>query len=360
MIVVKMKRIGTTLFVGTGEAVPNPNELVDNEVVLAQLRAAGFDTGEKTGDSTEKLVGIRTRWMPPVERSSYDLALEAAHNAVAMAADRDPGFSVNKIRLIHSGGSTPDMIHPAIATRLQHALGVPVGDCEGRDIMLACTSGIDALTLADSRLRDIAVMEGITEPIYALISFGEAIATQANLPTNMDYTLWGCGAGAVVLRYDPSDDREVGILATKDICDGERAIYTESVGVGHRLDYHDKLPHATMGIYGKDIHRYAIREIPKFMRKFLEARDFETANPRSAFLPHNSNMSMQVHIAEALGFPVERMYTRIRERGNSSSASILITLDYFNRAGAFEADDRLFFAAFGGGMSMSFVDYRWD
>lgn len=354
-------RLGSSVIVGTGEAAPKPEEMVGNDEVLTRLKTAGFDIGDKTGESTEKLVGIATRWWTPVDRDSFDLALEAARNAVEDAQAHDRDFDLSRIRVVHSGGSTPDMIHPAIACRLQFALGVPVGEVESRDIMLACTSAIDGLALADSRLRQLALEEaqdGLPpKPLYALVAVGETIGSQANPPVNLDYTLWGCAGGAILLKYDPQGDPAVGIQGTRTVSDGEHSIFTESIGVGHRRDYWDKAPFATMGVHGKDLHRYAIREVSRQLKKFMARQGLQNLDERAAFLPHNSNLSMQLSIGKELGFLPERVFTRIKDRGNTSSASIPITLDYYRRKGCFESGDRLLIAAFGGGMSMCFVDY---
>lgn len=354
---------GTTTIVSTGEAVPPPGEMVGNDEVLDQLRTAGFDLGNKTGETTERLVGIATRWLTPPAVSSFDLSLEAAKQAVETAQANDPEFSLAEVRLVHSGGSTPDMIYPATACRVQYALGVAVGKCEARDISLACTSALDGLALADSRLRHVSAMErarGLEpRPIYGIVAFGETIGTQSNPPTSLDFTLWGCGAGAIVIKFAPRDTRRVGILATRCLSDGERADWTESIGIGVRPDYWNRHPHATMGTHGKDVHRYGLREITRFLKTFMEEEGFDASTAGTAFLSHNSNLSMQMGIGRELGFRPERIFTRIRERGNTSSASVLITLDYFTRNGCFDSGDRLLLASFGGGMSMTFVDYVW-
>jgi 3-oxoacyl-[acyl-carrier-protein] synthase-3 len=358
-----MALFGATTIVGTGEAAPPPAEMVANDAVLDMLRGAGFDVGDKTGESTERLVGIATRWLTPPAVCSFELALDAARRAVETARTNDPEFSLAEVRVVHSGGSTPDMIYPAAACRLQHVLDVPVGRCEARDISLACTSALDGLLLADSRLRHISAMErarGVEpRPIYGIVAIGETIGTQSNLPSSLDFTLWGCGAGAVVIRFDPRDTHQVGILATRCLSDGQRADWTESIGIGVRPDYWNRRPNASMGTHGKEIHRYGLREIARALKAFVAEEGIDTGAEGAAFLPHNSNLSMQMGLGKDLGFRPERIFTRIRQRGNTSSASVLITLDYFTRNGSFNSGDRLLLAAFGGGMSMAFVDYLW-
>ncbi|MEO1369121.1 MAG: 3-oxoacyl-[acyl-carrier-protein] synthase III C-terminal domain-containing protein [Acidobacteriota bacterium] len=47
------------------------------------------------------------------------------------------------------------------------------------------------------------------------------------------------------------------------------------------------------------------------------------------------------------------------ERGNTSSASIPISLAHYARRGRFQSGDLLILAAFGGGMAIDIALYRW-
>lgn len=342
-------RRGSVRMIGFGESVPPPAELVDNDHVLAVLERRGVDTRGKNGADTEDLVGIRTRWWSTL--SSTEHAVAAARAAIADARQRDPAFETGALRLVHSGGSSPDNVFPACACEVQGALEIAPESCEARDVSLACSSWVDGLLLAASRMRD----KGFR---YGLVANGESIGTRLNAPTSLSFCLWGDGGGAVVLAHDPDGDPNVGLLADRAISDGQLASWTRSKKLGthpHHGAY--ELPDASMGDHGKDIHRYAIRTVSSAILELLE--EAGCAGQPFWLLPHNSNLGMVRQIGRRVGLDDERVVTRIRERGNTSSASIPITLAEATANRTFAPGDLIVMAAFGGGMAINLVLYRW-
>lgn len=341
---------GSLRIAGFGESPLVASELVANDDVLAILAERGVDIRGKNGEDTEKLVGIRTRWWSRL--SSTEHAVAASRAAIADADRRSGGaFRPELIELVHSGGSSPDNLFPACACEIQGALGVPPESCEARDVSLACASWLDALILAGSRMR----AKGMR---YGLVAVGESIGTRLNAPTSLSFCLWGDGGGAVVLEYDPEGDPEVGFVADKAISDGRFAGWTRSLKLGTHPD-HAEFPHldASMLDKGKDIHRYCIREVPKAVERLLAEHGF--AGPPDFLVPHNANLGMVHQIGKRLGVPEDRVLTRIAERGNTSSASIPLTLAHYAAEGVFGSGDVVVLAAFGGGMAIDLAVYRW-
>jgi len=345
-----MENGGCVRFAGLGESRVVEAELVTNDEVLAILVEHGVDTRGKNGADTEDLVGIRTRWWSRM--SSTEHALEASRAAIADAAHRNGGaFDASMIELVHSGGSSPDNVFPACACEVQGALGVPPETCEARDVSLACASWLDALLLAASRMR----AKGFR---YGLVAVGECVGTRLNAPTSLSYCLWGDAGGAVVLEYDPAGDPAYGLVADKAISDGQYASWTRSLKLGTHPDHAAyPYPDASMLDKGRDIHRYAIREVSKAIAKLLADHGF--SDPPDYLVPHNANLGMVHQIGKRLGVPEERVLTRIAERGNTSSASIPITLAHYAGAGRFRRGDLLAITSFGGGMAIDVALYRW-
>ena len=343
-----MKISGSLRILGIGESPPEPAEMVSSEQVMALLAARGVDTKGKTGADTEKLVGIASRWWSKL--TSTEHALRASRQAIADAETRSGGaFTVEQIQLVHSGGSSPDNLFPACACELQGALGIPPEDCEARDISLACASWLDALMLAGSRMMQKGQR-------YGLVAVGESIGSRLNPLTSLSCCLWGDGGGAVVLEYDPNGDPKVGVLADKAISDGQYAAWTLSKKLGtHPHHEQFEFPEASMLDHGKDIHRYAIRKVPAVVEELLAQTNLKT--DRAYLLPHNANLGMVQQIGKRLGIPEERVLTAVVERGNTSSASIPITLA--REVATFQSGDLLIFAAFGGGMAIDVMLYRW-
>lgn len=342
-----MAEQGCVKFIGFGEARTMESEMVDNDQVLAKLKEAGVETKGKIGEDVEKLVGIKKRWHS--YQTSFDLAHFASLAACQNAREKThSAFKNERLQLIHSGGASPDDVFPACACRLQYELGAV--NCEARDISLACTSWLDGVLLAASRMRD----KGLH---YGLVAVGETIGSKMNPPTSFDYSLWADGGGAVVLEFDRDGDSHYGIVADKGISDGRYANWTRSIGVGVRRYHRDQTLNSSMEGHGKDIHRYVIEDVSRYLVEFLDEEGIEGEYPY--LLPHNANLSMVRKVGKKIGLPPERVLTTIEDRGNTSSASIPITLAHYEKQNKFKKDDLLIFAAFGGGMSIDFMLYRW-
>lgn len=345
------RRDGSLRILGLGESTPVPAELVTNDQVLAMLAERGVDVRGKTGLDTEKLVGIRTRWWSRL--SSTEHAIRASRSAIADAAAKSGGaFDPARIRLVHSGGSSPDNVFPAAACEVQGALRIPPEACEARDVSLACASWLDAFVLAGSRMRQ----KGFR---YGLVTVGECVGSRLNAPTSLSCCLWGDGGGAVVLEHDPEGDPEVGVLADRAVSDGQFADWTRSLKLGTHPDHASfPYPDASMLDHGRDIHRYAIRTVTAVIAELLASEGL--AADGAYLVPHNANLGLVLQIGRRLGIPEERVVTSIAERGNTSSASVPITLACAARDGRFAAGDLLILAAFGGGMAIDVVLYRWS
>jgi 3-oxoacyl-[acyl-carrier-protein] synthase-3 len=341
------QRQGSLQIIGTGAAVPDPSKITDNDTVLQTLREHGVDIGNKVGIDTQNLTGIAHRSLE--DRDSFDFALDASTRAIEAAKATDPSFSQDQLGIIVSGGSTPDWVYPSCACRLQGAL-LGADSCEAFDISLACSSGIAGLNIVGSRMRDLGFK-------YGLVAFGESIATRSNTPTSMNHTLWGNAGGAFVVRLDPEGDPRYGLFADTIISDGQYSGWTRSAGIGAHPSNVGQTPNASMEGHEKDIHRYGLRMVPRAIQKFL---DENGVSDNLYLFPHNSNLKMMVNIGKEIGLPEERVLSRISEQGNTSSASILSSLDYFVRERHFKKDDVLIFAAFGGGMAMALSLYRWS
>lgn len=339
-------RRGSFQIIGTGASLPDPAFTIDNDRVLSDLRANGVDIGAKTGDDTQNLTGIVSRSYD--DKESYELALDAALRAIQMAKENDPDFSEELLDIVVSGGSTPDHVYPACACRLQGAI-LGAKNSEAFDISLACSSGIAGLNLVSSRMRDKGYR-------YGLVAVGECIGTRSNTPTSLNYTLWGNAGGAFVVRFDPDGDETFGLFADKILSDGQYADWTKSVGIGSHPSNFGTPMNASMEGHEKDIHRYGSRAVPGALKQFLAEND---VSDEVYLFPHNSNLKMMINIGKEIGVPEDHVLSRIREQGNTSSASILSSLDYFVREKRFKQGDILVFAAFGGGMSIALGLYRW-
>ncbi len=337
---------GRVEFIGFGHYHPEPHEVVSVHDFLA--RQGPHE--RPVPDQTLEKVGIETRI--ETSRSVLELALSAAKEALADAETHSSCFSRNQIAGVVGGGATPDRIFPGLAHQLQHSLGL-TGVRYGHDVSAACSSW----TVAVTALRNQMLVGDYPLP-FGLVCIPDRTGMDMASPTDRNSFLWGNGAGATVLAYNPDGDPKIGVVTTTGLIDGSRADWIVARGkLGVNPLIVGEEPNVDFGAYGPEIQSYVIKGLPPLIREHMEKADLQIDN-RTFLVPHNANQAMVNKVGARLEIPAERVLTSLREWGNTSGASIPITLSRLART-TFQTGDLLILASFGAGMMFDIIFYRW-
>ncbi len=175
-----------------------PEEIVRNE----DLEALGCDAGwilQRTG--------IRERRRAAPDQATSDLALAAAHDALASAK-----MTADSIDLLIVGTVTPDSPMPATACRVAERLGIRA---PAMDINAACAGFMYALTTGMQFIK-----AGTAN--HAMIIGADVMSRISNPQDKKTYPLFGDAAGAViigaVMRSKVSPPTQWGPTAPAAIC----------------------------------------------------------------------------------------------------------------------------------------------
>jgi len=76
-------------------------------------------------------------------------------------------------------------------------------------------------------------------------------------------------------------------------------------------------------------------------------------------IAHQANLRIIESALETLGVPLEKCWVNIERYGNTSSASMPITLDEVNRAGGLKPGDVVAMMAIGAGLTWGSAILRW-
>jgi 3-oxoacyl-[acyl-carrier-protein] synthase III len=76
-------------------------------------------------------------------------------------------------------------------------------------------------------------------------------------------------------------------------------------------------------------------------------------------IAHQANLRIIESVLERLGIPMEKIFLNIARYGNTSSASLPITLDEANRAGRLHEGDIIAMMSIGAGMAWGSALVRW-
>ena len=320
--------------VGTGMYVPD--RVLTNQELERMVDTSDEWILERTG--------IRERRISAPDQASSDLAVIAARRALEMA-DIEP----EQVDQIVVATTTPDRILPSCACTVQEKLGAT--RAAAYDMFAACTGFIYALSIArgaiGTALADTVLVIGV-----------EQLSRITDQTDRNTCVLFGDGAGAAVVRPCAAGD---GILSVSIHSDGALGELLEVPAGGSALPAShqtvDRRQHF-IRMRGRELFRVAVRGMEDSLRAALDSAGLSPSD-LELLIPHQANQRIIDAVRERLDVPAERVIANIDRYGNTSSASIPITLDEVVRAGRLKLGDRVGFVAFGGGITWGASVASW-
>ncbi len=289
--------------------------------------------------------GIRERRIAGPDENPSDLAVPAAHEALAQA-----GLAPADVDLLIVGTMTPDLLFPSTACLLQHKLGLrPV---PAFDVAAACSGFLYILEIGAALVRAgpyrNALLVG-TEKMSAVLDWQDRATC----------VLFGDGAGAAVLTR--SAEPGVGVLGSILHTDGGEARLLLQPGGGSACPpTHASIEERKhfLKMNGKEVFKIAVREMEQVIRDLL-AQHGLTAAQITLVVPHQANIRILDALAVRLEIPLERFVINIDRYGNTSAASIPLALDEAHAAGRVHPGDYIVLVAFGAGLTWGATLIKW-
>jgi 3-oxoacyl-[acyl-carrier-protein] synthase-3 len=319
--------------VGTGRCLP------DRVMASAEL-ATMLETDEEW---IIKNTGIKTRrWALGLEATS-DLAVGAAMLALQRAE-----LPPDAIDYLIAGTMTPDYQIPGIGPLIQARLGLNQIPC--LDIRTACCNPLYAFDVGSALLRAERA-EHVLIVGAEVQSKGLRLAPQAK---NIS-ALFGDGAGACILTKSARS----GAIQLTDIVlftDGtfakDLAVLAPGTGNGSRWCTEDRpareLLYPVMN--GKTVILHAARKLGEAARAVLRCQEWSPQD-LDLVISHQANANLLRALGRQLGLPAAKIVSVVEWSGNTSSASILIALDWAYERGLVQSGHHLLFLAFGAGFA---------
>jgi len=108
---------------------------------------------------------------------------------------------------------------------------------------------------------------------------------------------------------------------------------------------------------GRAMFKAAINGMTDSVKRIM-TRQGLSAEEIAVFVPHQANLRIIEAVGERVGIASERVALSLEEYGNTSAASIAITLDKWMRLGRIKPGDLVMFTAFAGGLSWGSALFR--
>lgn len=290
-----------------------------------------------------KNTGITARrWASNLESTS-ELAAGAARLALEKAE-----LPLNAIDYLIAGTMTPDHQIPGIAPLIQTQLGLNEIPCV--DLRMACCNPIYGFEIGSALIHS-----GRAAHVLVVGAEVQSKGLKLTREAKEISALFGDGAGACVM----SRFARPRALKLIDFClfsEGKfaRDLAVLAPGTGNGSRWHDEesqhheLYYPVMN--GKTVILHAARKVNDAARSLLQRHKLSPDDVHLV-IPHQANANLLSAIARQLEIPETRIVSVLDWCGNTSSASILIALDWAYEQQMISSQSFVLFLAFGAGFT---------
>ncbi|GBD50701.1 beta-ketoacyl-ACP synthase III [Methylopila sp. Yamaguchi] len=305
-----------------------PARRVANAEIEAKL---GLDDGW-----IERRTGIRERRWAVEGETLSGLAVEAGERALATS-----GIDRAAVGLTLLATSTPDQLLPPTGPLVAHRLGLSRSGAI--DLAGACGGFLYALALAESHVR--------AHGRPTLVIAANLLSRRINFSERGSAVLFADAAGAVLVA--PSNDPDRGVLGLSLASDGAGYGLVGIPAGGSSLPYAEGMPieDTRMTIAdGRGLFADAVRLMTACSGEALAEANL-SAEAIDRFVPHQANARIFSAVGAKLGVRDDAMVSTIAAFGNSSAATIPLSLALAHEARPIAPGETLLLTAAGAGLT---------
>ena len=269
------------------------------------------------------------------------MAARAAEEALS-----DAGMRPEEIDLLLVSTMSSERIMPYAACEVQKLIGAVNAACF--DLNGACTGFLLALNTAQAYLG---------QQIYrrALVIGSETLSHLTNWKDRSTCVLFGDGAGAVVLE---AEENAVYTQAVHSIGSRGEALTCVSRNQQQFIEKDADISSTYMQMDGKEVFKFAVSKVPEVIMEVLE-KVGKTKEEIRFYMLHQANKRIVASVAKHMNEPLEKYPMNIENLGNTSSASIPLLLDEWNKKGRLNSEDWIILSGFGGGLTYGASLLQW-
>ncbi len=290
--------------------------------------------------------GIRERRIAGDDVGAVEMGYRAALDALNQA-----GLEPDEVGAIIVSTATPDRLLPATACDIQARLGAHRS--VAFDIWGACSGWLYALNVA----RGLILSGQIDR---ALCVAAEKMSAITDWTDRTTCVLFGDAAGAAVVERSSRPDR--GIIASYMRSDGTLAELLHRAPSSAQPIPIDIAEIAARDGYvkmaGREVFKNAVRSMCEAVDAVLDQAGL-SKDDIDLLVPHQANIRIIEATAKYAGVPMERVWVNVDRYGNTSSATIPVSLHEACQEGRITDGSLVAMVTFGAGLTWAGTLMRW-
>ncbi len=299
--------------------------------------------GEELVERIVTNTGIKERRASSLETCTSDLCVAAAERLFEQTGV--PKDSVDALIFLSQG---PDYSIPATSGIIQDRLGLPT-TVFAFDVNQGCTGYTDGLIISQGLLNGLGMKR-------ILLLMGDTPSKSLDPNDQGTVMLFGDAGSATLLEASKDPFRFVAGT------DGSGAmIIRADFGVRNGLHVTRPMPDISSlftRIDGAKVYEFTIDRVPPMVKEILAKTEW-SIDETDAFVFHQANLYIMRNLARMMKVPMEKLPVSLDEFGNTSSASIPLTMVTRMRE-RLEQPAKLVLVGFGVGLAWSAVSVEWE
>ncbi|MDD4515958.1 ketoacyl-ACP synthase III [Massilibacteroides sp.] len=265
--------------------------------------------------------GVVSRRVADENMCSSDLCYYAAEKMIL-----DLGWSRDSIDCLIFVTQTPDYIIPSTSPLLQTMLNLSE-TCLTLDISLGCSGYVYALNVISSLISHGSIKRG-------LLLAGDTILKTCSPNDKSTYPLFGDAGSATAIEFIENDDSKL-LFNLKSDGKGSDVIRIREGGFRNKATVDSFIMSSCsenilrnklqLELDGMDVFTFGISKAPRCVQELLDFYDI-SIDSIDYFTFHQANLFMNERIRKKMKIPAEKTPNSIRDFGNTSCATIPLTM----------------------------------
>ncbi|WP_035650399.1 3-oxoacyl-ACP synthase III family protein [Flavobacterium sp. ASV13] len=311
-----------------------------------------IDLNISTKEDIQKFIevtGVEERRIASKDICTSDLCCEAAEKLI-----KDLNWQKDEIEILVFVSQTADYILPISAAILQDRLGLST-NCLAFDVPLGCSGYVYGISIIAGMMKASGISKG-------LLLAGDTISKIVSNTDKSTLPLFGDAGSATALELDKNAGKLFFDLGTDGA--GYKAIIVPDGGSRKRINADSLVKNeieegisrtsCDLVLDGMDVFSFGISQAPKTVNKLIEKFEIDKEKV-DYFIFHQANMMMNKMIAKKLKLSVDKVPYSLKHFGNTSSATIPLTIVSELKDKIINQPSNLLMCGFGVGLSWGTV-----